>query len=234
MDNLPGMPDIANRNAKDSRHGGDIEGILQHLDYIAGMGFTSIWINPVLENNMPKYSYHGYAITDFYKVDARMGTNESYKKLCVEAHKKGIKVIQDQVLNHCVLSHWWMSDPPTRDWINYYQQDLCETNHRKTLQPDPYAAKEDMTILENGWFVKSMPDLNVTNSYLAQYLIQNSIWWIEFRVLMEFEWIRFCIRRKILWQPGQSQSCPSIRILILQVKFGMNKPRSLHIGKREK
>lgn len=179
-DNQPRMPDEANRNEKDSRHGGDIEGIRQHLEYIADMGFTTIWINPVLENNMPKYSYHGYAITDFYKVDARMGTNESYKELCKEAHEIGLKVIQDQVVNHCGLSHWWMSDPPTRDWINYYQQDYVETNHRKTLQTDPYAAKEDVMILENGWFVKSMPDLNVTNPYMAQYLIQNSIWWIEF------------------------------------------------------
>jgi len=179
-DKIEGMLEGCDRTSKSSRHGGDIEGIRQHLDYIADLGCTAIWINPLLENNMPKYSYHGYAITDFYKVDPRMGTNESYKALCEQAHQMGIKVIMDGVNNHCGLEHWWLKDPPTPDWINYYHQDYVETNHRKTLQPDPHAAKEDLTILENGWFVPTMPDLNVTNSWLSTYMIQNSIWWIEY------------------------------------------------------
>jgi len=179
-DNVDGMLEVSNRKSKDGRHGGDIEGIRQHLDYIEELGVTSIWINPLLENNMPAYSYHGYAITDFYKVDPRMGNNEAFKKLCDDAHTWGLKVIIDGILNHCGSMHWWMKDPPTRDWINYYDQPYVETNHRKTLEQDPYAAPEDLEILEKGWFVKTMPDLNVTNPKLATYLVQNTIWWMEY------------------------------------------------------
>lgn len=179
-DKSEGMLEGCDRSSKNGRHGGDIEGIRQHLGYIADLGCTAIWINPLLENNMPKFSYHGYAITDFYKIDPRMGTNESYKALCDEAHRKGLKVILDGVNNHCGLGHWWLKDPPTKDWINYFKEGYVETNHRKTLQPDPHAAKEDLTILENGWFVPTMPDLNVTNPHLSTYLIQNSIWWTEY------------------------------------------------------
>src|SRR4030095_65658 len=179
-DQVEGLREAPNRADKNGRHGGDIEGIRQHLDYIHDMGFTFIWPTPVLENNMPKYSYHGYAITDFYKVDPRMGTNELYKSFCHEARQKGIKVIMDMVINHCGLEHWWMKDPPTKDWINYYQKDFVGTNHRKTIQMDPYAAPEDHDILTRGWFVRTMPDLNVENPILGKYLIQNSIWWIEY------------------------------------------------------
>lgn len=177
---VEGLKETPNRADKNGRHGGDVEGIKQHLDYISEMGFTAIWPTPVLENNMPKYSYHGYAITDFYKVDPRMGTNESYKSFCHVAEQKGIKVIMDMVINHCGLEHWWMKDPPTKDWINYYQKDFIGTNHRKTIQMDPYAAPEDHDILTHGWFVRTMPDLNPENPYLGKYLIQNSIWWIEY------------------------------------------------------
>jgi len=179
-DNSLGMIEIADRGLKDGRHGGDIGGIRQHLDYISSLGFTALWINPLLENNMPKASYHGYAITDFYKVDSRMGTNEEYKTLCADSHKAGIKIIMDGVLNHCGLHHGWLQDPPTEDWINYFQEDYVETNHRKTLQPDPHAAPEDLEILEKGWFVPTMPDLNLANPFLAIYMIQNTIWWTEF------------------------------------------------------
>lgn len=179
-DNDPEMPDKANRSEPFGRHGGDIEGILEHLDYIDTMGFTSIWLNPVLENNMSRHSYHGYAITDFYNVDPRFGTNESYKKLCDEAQKKNIKVIMDMVVNHCGLSHWWMKDMPADDWINYHNQSYQQTNHRKTINSDPYAAKEDLDIMSKGWFVRTMPDLNLTNPYLGTYMIQNAIWWIEY------------------------------------------------------
>jgi len=179
-DNALGMIEKANRSDKNGRHGGDIEGIHQHLEYISDMGCTAIWINPLLENNMSRYSYHGYAITDFYNIDPRMGTNESYRELCHDAHRLGLKVIMDGINNHCGLEHWWMKDLPTPDWINFNQQSYIETNHRKTLQPDPHAYAGDITILENGWFVPTMPDLNVTQSYLATYLIQNSIWWIEY------------------------------------------------------
>ena len=179
-DDVAGFSEKSNRTDKNGRHGGDLEGIRQHLDYIADLGFTTIWPNPILENNMPKYSYHGYAITDFYKVDPRMGTNESYKNFCHEASQKGLKVIMDMVINHCGLEHWWMKDPPTKDWINNYGGTYVQTNHRKTIQMDPYAAPEDHDVLTRGWFVPTMPDLNQDNPYLGTYLIQNAIWWIEY------------------------------------------------------
>ncbi len=179
-DQIHGMKENPDRALKNGRHGGDIEGIRQNLDYISKMGFTAIWSNPVLENDMPKYSYHGYAITDFYKVDPRMGTNASYKDFCQEANQKGIKIIMDMILNHTGSSHWWMTNPPTKDWFNYYNQPYTETNHRKTIQADPYSAAEDLAILEDGWFVPTMPDMNVRNPWLANYLIENTIWWIEY------------------------------------------------------
>ena len=179
-DNIAGMEDKADRNENFGRHGGDIEGMRQHLDYISSMGFTSIWPNPILENDMPRHSYHGYAITDFYKVDPRMGTNETYKTFCEEASQRDIKVIMDMVVNHCGLSHWWMEDLPAKDWINYNNTSYVQTNHRKTTPSDPYVAIQDEDIMTKGWFVKTMPDINTTNPLAATYMIQNSIWWIEY------------------------------------------------------
>lgn len=179
-DYVKGMQDGLDRADHFGRHGGDLEGIRQNLDYITDLGFTSIWLNPILENDMPQASYHGYATTDFYKVDPRFGTNDSYRNLCAEASAKGIKMIMDMITNHIGLEHPWMSALPTRDWINYYNQPYVETNHLKNISMDPYAAKEDADILTKGWFVKAMPDLNVTNTYLGNYLIQNAVWWIEY------------------------------------------------------
>ena len=174
-----------NRKKPYSRHGGDIQGIIDHLDYISDMGFTSIWSTPLLENNMEKGSYHGYAITDMYKVDPRMGTNDLYKELSVKAHEKGIKVIKDVVLNHIGSNHWWMEDLPTEDWINnggVYKQ----TTHRRESLHDPYMVKSQVKDFVEGWFVETMPDLNQRNNILATYLIQNSLWWIEFAQLSGF------------------------------------------------
>lgn len=179
-DNVEGMTDAANRIEHFGRHGGDIEGIKNHLDYISEMGFTALWLNPVLENKMPRHSYHGYAITDYYKVDPRFGTNESYKNFCSEAAQRNIKVIMDMVVNHCGLSHWWMNDLPSDDWINYQNKPYTQTNHRKTISTDPYVAIEDKKVMTEGWFVRTMPDLNLTNPLLGKYMIQNSIWWIEY------------------------------------------------------
>ncbi|HUR31827.1 MAG TPA: glycoside hydrolase family 13 protein [Saprospiraceae bacterium] len=179
-DNIAGYSDLLNRNENLGRHGGDLEGISNHLDYISNMGFTAVWLNPVLENNMPQHSYHGYAITDYYRVDPRYGSNESYKKFCADASRHNIKVIMDMVVNHCGLSHWWMNDLPTADWINYQDKPYTQTNHRKTISTDPYVAIEDEKIMTEGWFVRTMPDLNITNPLLAKYMIQNSIWWIEY------------------------------------------------------
>ncbi|WP_207506834.1 glycoside hydrolase family 13 protein [Telluribacter humicola] len=167
------------RKNEHGRHGGDIQGIINHLDYIRDMGFTAIWNMPLLENNQPQYSYHGYAISDFYKVDPRFGTNADFSKLSAQAKDRGIKTIMDVVLNHCGIAHWWMKDLPSKDWINFpdnYQQ----TNHRRETHQDPHASQYDKTLESDGWFVPTMPDLNQRNPFMATYLIQNTIWWIEY------------------------------------------------------
>ena len=174
-----------NRRKPSSRHGGDINGIINHLDYISDMGFTAIWSTPMLENNMKNLSYHGYAITDLYKIDPRMGTNELYKELSIKAKEKGIKLIKDVVLNHIGSNHWWMDDLPSEDWLNY-PNNLKFTTHTRESLHDPYAIKEDVRNFTDGWFTESMPDLNQRNPILARYLIQNSLWWIEYAQLSGF------------------------------------------------
>lgn len=174
-----------NRKKAYSRHGGDIQGIIDHLDYISEMGFTSIWSTPMLENNMAKGSYHGYAITDLYKIDPRMGTNSLYKELSIKANQKGIKLIKDVVLNHIGLNHWWMEDLPSEDWINNGGVFVPTTHIREALH-DPYMVKSQLDDFVDGWFVKTMPDLNQRNKTLAIYLIQNSLWWIEYAQLSGF------------------------------------------------
>jgi len=172
-----------NRKDDYARHGGDITGITNHLDYINEMGFTAIWPTPLLINDMKRSSYHGYAMTDFYKVDPRFGTLDEYVDLSVKAKEKGIKLIMDQVANHIGLEHWWMKDLPAKDWVNFQQEflddELIVTNHRRTVNQDSYASKKDKDLMSEGWFVESMPDLNQKNQQLATYLIQNSIWWVE-------------------------------------------------------
>jgi glycosidase len=160
------------------RHGGDIRGMIDQLGYIADMGYTAIWPTPLLENDMPRSSYHGYAITDYYKVDPRFGTLEEYKELADKARQKGIKLIFDGVVNHSGSYYWWMKDLPFRNWINY-PDSVQITNHRRTVNEDPYASVVDKELMVKGWFVSTMPDLNQQNLFLASYLIQNSIWWIE-------------------------------------------------------
>ncbi|MFZ3274495.1 MAG: glycoside hydrolase family 13 protein [Lutibacter sp.] len=172
-----------NRNDGYGRHGGDIKGMTNHLDYMAEMGFTAVWPTPVLTNDMKNASYHGYAMTDFYQVDPRFGTMEDYIELAKNAKNKGIKLIMDQVANHIGLEHWWMKDLPTNDWVNYQDEflknNMVVTNHRRTTNQDAYASVKDRNLMSEGWFVSSMPDLNQRNPLLATYLIQNSIWWIE-------------------------------------------------------
>jgi neopullulanase len=178
-DSHPDMADKLNREDPYGRHGGDIKGIRNHLDYIADMGYTAIWLNPLLENDQPEASYHGYATTDFYQVDRRYGSNEEYRALAKEAREKGLKIIMDMIFNHCGTGHWWMDDLPSDDWINHYP-DFFITNHRRTVNQDPHASAYDTERMIEGWFVPEMPDLNQQNPYLANYLIQNSIWWIEY------------------------------------------------------
>ncbi len=167
-----------------ARHGGDIKGIINHLDYIYEMGFTAIWPTPLLTNDMQEQSYHGYAMTNFYEVDPRFGSMEDYVLLSRKSRNLGIKLLMDQVVNHCGIEHWWMSDLPFSDWINFQDQfenrnHISVTNHRRTINQDIYASQADKDLMNDGWFVPSMPDLNQNNSFMATYLIQNSIWWIE-------------------------------------------------------
>ena len=167
-----------------ARHGGDIEGITDHLDYIHDLGFTAVWPCPLLINDMPEASYHGYAITDYYRVDPRFGTLETYKALSEGLHQRGMKHVMDQVVNHCGIEHWWMSDLPFKDWLNYQHYFENEgraiiTEHHRTTNQDLYASEVDKALETGGWFVPVMPDLNQRNPFMARYLIQNSIWWIE-------------------------------------------------------
>lgn len=178
-DMVKGMREKPDRTNKGGRHGGDIEGMRKSLDYIADLGFTAIWVNPVLENDMVEYSYHGYSTTDFYKVDPRFGTNEDYRQLAKEARSKGIKLIMDMIVNHCGSYHWWMDDLPSQDWINQWPE-YTNTNHKKTLVQDPYSSEKDRKEFTDGWFVPTMPDMNQRNPLMANYLTQNAIWWIEY------------------------------------------------------
>ena len=167
------------RQDPNGRHGGDLAGIEKHLDYISDLGVTAIWLNPVLENDMPNGSYHGYATTNFYNIDPRFGSNEAYKLLIDEAHQKGLKVVMDMIFNHCGREHVWLKKPPFKDWFNFSEK-YTQTNHAKSVSYDPYASDYDKKIMYDGWFVEDMPDLNQRNPHLAKYLIQNSIWWIEY------------------------------------------------------
>ncbi|AMC11980.1 alpha-amlyase [Lutibacter profundi] len=168
-----------NRSLKGGRHGGDIQGIINHLDYIKQLGATAIWSTPLLEDNQSTYSYHGYAISNPYKIDPRYGTNKLYKNLAEKAHEKGLKLIMDYVTNHWGSANWIIKDLPTRDWIHQFPN-FQRSNYRMTTQYDPYASKIDTKLCMNGWFDTTMPDLNQNNPLVLNYLIQNAIWWIEY------------------------------------------------------
>lgn len=177
-DNIAGMGDGVNREDDHGRHGGDIAGIRAHLGHLQEMGYTAIWLNPVVENRMPESSYHGYAATDFYAVDARFGGNEAYLGLAEELRERGMKLVMDMIINHCGLGHWWMRDLPDEDWVHQHDP-FQQTNHRRTTLRDPHATQSDRVGFSNGWFVPTMPDLNQNHHLLGNYLIQNTIWWVE-------------------------------------------------------
>jgi glycosidase len=178
-DCVKGMLEAPNREFQGGRHGGDLAGVIESLDYFKNLGVSSLWLNPVLENDMPSYSYHGYAMTDLYAVDERYGSNALYKELADKAKEKGIGLIMDQVANHIGSSHPWMADLPSKDWVNQWPE-FTQTNHMKVSRFDPHAAEVDRKQFTDGWFVETMPDLNQRNEKLARYLIQNSIWWVEY------------------------------------------------------
>lgn len=179
-DVVKGMKEaIVDRNEPFARHGGDFKGVSDHIDYISNLGVTAIWFNPVLENDMPEGSYHGYAATDYYKVDRRFGTNEEFVALVDKAHNNGLKVVMDMIFNHCGSEHFFFTDKPSSDWFNYSDK-YVQTSYRTTTQYDPYVLEADKKWAVDGWFVETMPDLNQRNRHVAKYLIQNSIWWIEY------------------------------------------------------
>lgn len=184
-DNNPELTDKVNRNDDFGRHGGDIKGITNHLDYLKDLGITAIWTTPLLEDNQPHGSYHHYAVTDFYKIDARFGTNQEYKQMVETCHKNGIKVIMDVIPNHCGSAHPWMKDLPFDDWT-HGGTTYTQTNYRIPTTNDPYVSDIDADLNANGWFVSEMPDLNQNNPFMLTYLKQFAIWWLEYTELDGF------------------------------------------------
>ena len=178
-DNIEGYRERANPSYQGGRHGGDIQGMINAIDYLSEMGFTQVWTMPLLQNDMAKYSYHGYSTTDYYQIDPRLGSNQLYAQYSKLAQAKGIGTIKDMILNHIGLEHVWMKDMPSSDWINHGTTFVPTTHRRETLH-DPHSTAEDRLAFTDGWFVPTMPDLNQRNPYLATYLIQKAIWWVEY------------------------------------------------------
>ncbi len=178
-DNMPEMLEKANREDPNGRHGGDLQGIINKLDYLEDLGVTSLWLNPVQENNMPQMSYHGYAISDIYKIDPRFGDNNLYKELVQKANKKGLSIVMDFVFNHLATEHFTIKDRPMSNWV-HETPEFHRTSYRGSVNIDPYISKKDKNTMLQGWFDHSMGDLDQRNPLVANYLIQASIWWVEF------------------------------------------------------
>jgi glycosidase len=168
-----------NRDSMYYRHGGDIQGLINKLDYLKDLGVTAIWMTPEIENDMPLASYHGYAATDHYKIDPRYGTLELYKAYVDKAHEKGLKIVKDIVHNHMGTGHWFYTDMPMKDWVNRWPS-YTQTSYRDEPVMDPHASEADKKKMLDGWFVPSMPDFNQRNPYVQNYLTQNHIWWIAY------------------------------------------------------
>lgn len=178
-DNTEDTEEKADYEAFFGRHGGDLKGIEDHLDYIAELGMTAIWCTPLLEDNQPESSYHGYACTDYYNIDSRFGGNEEYLRMVQAAHRKGLKVIMDIVPNHCGDRHWWYGNAPFEDWYHVWPE-YMHSNCCFSVQNDPYASDKDLAEMEGGWFDSSMVDMNLDNPYLLQYFKQWGVWWMEY------------------------------------------------------
>ena len=179
LDAVPRNMESVDKEAFFGRHGGDIAGIRSQLDYMADLGVTAIWNTPLLEDNEPASSYHGYACSDYYHIDRRFGTNEDYRSLVADCHGKGIKMIMDIVTNHCGAAHWWMADLPFKDWVHVWPE-YTHSNCAFSAQNDPYCSDLDKANMEGGWFDTSMPDMNLDNPYVLQYFKQWAVWWIEY------------------------------------------------------
>ncbi|GLB48547.1 glycosyl hydrolase [Neptunitalea sp. Y10] len=184
-DTMEAVVEKGNRDDLNGRHGGDIAGVIEHLDYLSELGATALWSTPLCEDNDKAYSYHGYAQSDVYKIDPRYGTNEEYVQLGKELHKRDMKLILDYVTNHWGLEHWMIQDLPTYDWIHQFPG-YAQSNYRMSTQMDPNAAAVDARYCMDGWFVPTMPDLNQSNPLVVNYLIQNAIWWVEYADLDGF------------------------------------------------
>ena len=181
---IDSTPDTREKAARDEffgRHGGDLQGMIDHLDYIASLGMTAVWSTPLLLDDEPQGSYHGYACADYYRIDPRFGTNELYRQFVAEGHRRGLKTIMDIVTNHCGVAHWWMRDLPFEDWVHRFDDDrYVQTNNLFSTNMDPNASQYDLRIQESGWFDRSMPDMNLDNPYLLRYFQQWAVWWIEY------------------------------------------------------
>lgn len=188
-DSSPNLIEKANRNLPNGRHGGDLRGIINNLDYIQNLGATAVWLTPVNEDNEKVYSYHGYAQTDLYKIDERYGTNEEYKELSQKLNQRKMKLVMDYVTNHWGISHWMIKDLPTKDWIHWFsdgENGFKRSNYKTTTQFDTNASEVDKKLALDGWFDTTMPDINQKNPLVLKYLTQNAIWWIEYAELGGF------------------------------------------------
>jgi len=178
-DDAAGMTEERDRENPSGRHGGDIQGVVDHLDYLADLGVTALWLNPLVENNAPALSYHGYAATDLYRIDPRFGSNAQYEEFVRQAHRRGLKVIMDHVSNHIGINHPWMKNLPSADWLNGSVANHQRTLHWKMELADIHGDSSVRANTTQGWFVDNMPDLNQRNSFVSRYLIENTLWWIE-------------------------------------------------------
>lgn len=214
-DSHASVTEQVNRDLPGGRHGGDIAGIIKNLDYLNELGATAIWSTPLCEDNDKTYSYHGYGQSDVYKIDPRYGTNEDYLKLSAELKKRNMKLIKDYVTNHWGAQHWMIKDLPTYDWINQFPG-FKQTNYRMTTHFDTHAAESDRKLCADGWFVKSMPDLNQNNPLVQNYLIQNAIWWIEYADLdgLRVDTYSYCDKEKIAeWTKAIMDEYPNFNIV---------------------
>ncbi len=184
-DETPDTQDICDRSQPNARHGGDIQGIINQLDYLEDLGVTALWPTPLLKDDAPRVSYHGYACSDYYCIDPRFGDNSLYRKMVSEAHEHGIKILMDVVTNHCGTTHWWMQDLPFQDWI-HPREPYRNTNHVLSLAFDPNASQADREQMEEGWFVPSMPDMNLDNPFVLKYFQQWAVWWVAWSGLDGF------------------------------------------------
>jgi glycosidase len=205
-DNTPDTDDKVDMEKLTGRHGGDIKGIIDHLDYIADLGATAIWNTPLLEDNEPRESYHGYACSNYYRIDPRFGDNEMYCELVRQSHARGVKMIMDIVTNHCGKAHWWIKDLPFQDWIHQWPE-YTHSNCNFAMQNDPNSAQIDQKNMQSGWFDTSMPDMNLDNPYLLQYFKQWAVWWIEYADLDGLRVDTYPYNEKV----PMSQWCAAVR-----------------------